>query len=78
VALILDTGPIVAALNAADPDHAACAALLTQSPEDLVIPVPVLVEVDYWLGKLGGPKVWQSLLGQTPFQYRPATSRKGS
>jgi uncharacterized protein len=62
VALVLDTGPIVAALNTADPDHAACASLLTQSQEDLVVPVPVLVEVDYWLCKLSGPKVWQTFV----------------
>jgi uncharacterized protein len=62
VALVLDTGPIVAALNTIDPAHAACADLLTQSQEDLVVPVPVLVEVDYWLRKLGGPKVLQSFV----------------
>jgi len=62
VALVLDTGPIVAALNAGDPDHARCAALLVDSPEDLVIPVLVLVEVDYWLRKLGGSQAWQTLV----------------
>ena len=55
--LILDTGPIVAALNAGDPDHDRCAALL-EDASDLLIPSPVLVEVDYWLIKLGGTKVW--------------------
>ncbi len=55
--LILDTGPIVAALNAQDPDHERCAALL-EGADDLLIPVPVLVEVDYWLIKLGGARVW--------------------
>jgi predicted nucleic acid-binding protein len=57
MALILDTGPIVAALNAGDADHRRCAALLGGG-EDLVVPSPVLVEVDYWLVKLGGPKAW--------------------
>jgi predicted nucleic acid-binding protein len=46
VTLILDTGPIVAALDASDPDHAACAGLLRDS-DDLVVPALVLVEVDY-------------------------------
>lgn len=55
--LILDTGPIVAALNADDPDHARCAALLADA-DDLLIPSPILVEVDYWLIKLGGTQVW--------------------
>ncbi len=55
--LVLDTGPIVAALNAQDPDHERCAALLADT-DDLLIPSPVLVEVDYWLIKLGGARVW--------------------
>lgn len=55
--LILDTGPIVAALNAQDPDHERCAALLADA-DDLLIPTPILVEVDYWLVKLGGAQVW--------------------
>jgi predicted nucleic acid-binding protein len=57
VTLVLDTGPIVAALNAEDPDHVRCAALLADA-DDLLIPTPVLVEVDYWLIKLGGTQVW--------------------
>lgn len=55
--LILDTGPIVAALNEQDPDHHRCVELLAGA-QDLLIPSPVLVEVDYWLIKLGGAKVW--------------------
>ena len=55
--LVLDTGPIVAALNEQDPDHKRCAALLTDA-DDLLIPSPILVEVDYWLVKLGGTQVW--------------------
>lgn len=55
--LILDTGPIVAALNRQDPDHERCAAMLADA-DDLLIPGPVLVEVDYWLVKLAGAKVW--------------------
>jgi predicted nucleic acid-binding protein len=54
VTLVLDTGPIVAALNRGDPDHARCAALLA-SHDDLLLPALVLVEVDYWLRKLAGP-----------------------
>ena len=55
--LILDTGPIVAALNADDPDHTRCAALLADA-DDLLIPSAILVEVDYWLIKLAGTQVW--------------------
>ncbi len=59
--LILDTGPIVAALNEGDPDHRRCADLLAEAG-DLLLPSPVLVEVDYWLVKLGGAKVWSDFV----------------
>lgn len=55
--LVLDTGPIVAVLNGGDRNHARCAALFS-ADDDLLVPVPVLVEVDYWLGKLVGAQVW--------------------
>lgn len=58
MALVLDTGPVVAALDRRDPDHARCVALLTGHPEDLVVPVLVLVEIDYWLCRLGGVEAW--------------------
>jgi predicted nucleic acid-binding protein len=61
VTLILDTGPIVAALNRGDPDHRRCADLLA-AERDLLIPSPVLVEVDYWLVKLGGVAVWSEFV----------------
>ncbi len=52
MSLILDTGPIIALLNAGDRDHERCRALLEDTDEELVIPAPVLVEVDYWCRKL--------------------------
>jgi uncharacterized protein len=48
VALICDTGPLYAAMDRADQDHSACTELLTSSREPLVVPAPVLVELD-WL-----------------------------
>ncbi|MBA2460255.1 MAG: PIN domain-containing protein [Actinobacteria bacterium] len=59
---MLDTGPIVALLDADDPEHAACVAMVEEVNEDLVIPVPVLVEVDYWLRKLFGGQTWQAFV----------------
>jgi predicted nucleic acid-binding protein len=56
--LILDTGPLLAALDAADPDHVRCASLLTESAEDLVVPTLVLAEVDYWCGRRLPPEAW--------------------
>jgi predicted nucleic acid-binding protein len=62
VALILDTGPLLAALDAADPDHDPCAALLTSATEDLVVPTLVLSELDYWCAARLGPSVWDTFL----------------
>jgi predicted nucleic acid-binding protein len=49
VALILDTGPLVAMLDASDPDHERCAELIQGSTEPRVVPVCVLVETEYLL-----------------------------
>jgi predicted nucleic acid-binding protein len=54
VALVLDTGPILALLDAGDPAHASSVAMVEEVDEDLVLPVCVLVEVDYWAHKLLG------------------------
>ncbi len=58
MALICDTGPLLAALDAADPDHERCARLLTTSDEDLVVPAFVLAELDYWCGRRLRPEAW--------------------
>jgi uncharacterized protein len=47
VALIVDTGPLVALLDATDPDHGRCEELLQGTDEPRVVPVCVLVEVEY-------------------------------
>lgn len=62
MALILDTGPLLAALDAADPDHRACAALLTQATDDLVVPMLVLAELDYWCGERLPANAWLAFL----------------
>lgn len=58
MALVLDTGVIYAALDGADPDHERCAELLGDSSEQLIVPDPVLVELDYWLRKKASLDVW--------------------
>jgi uncharacterized protein len=47
VALIVDAGPLVALLDATDPDHERCESLLQGTDEPRVVPVCVLVEVEY-------------------------------
>jgi predicted nucleic acid-binding protein len=62
VALILDTGPLLAALDAADPDHDSCALLVTEADEDLVVPTLVLAELDYWCHRRLSAGAWLSFL----------------
>jgi predicted nucleic acid-binding protein len=62
VALVLDTGPLLAALDAADPDHERCATLIVSAREDLVIPALVLAELDYWCHQRLGAEVWIDFL----------------
>lgn len=62
MALICDTGPLLAALDSDDPDHARCATLLTGAVEDLVVPALVLAELDYWCHKRGGKAAWIQFL----------------
>ncbi|MDQ3938850.1 MAG: PIN domain-containing protein [Chloroflexota bacterium] len=60
--MILDTGPLYASLDRSDTDHAACRALIEGAEEPLVIPAPVLVEVDYWIHRRLHPGVLVALL----------------
>lgn len=63
MALICDTGPLLAALDAADPDHRRCARLLTNADEDLLVPALVLAELDYWCSRRLPPEAWLVFLG---------------
>ena len=58
MALVCDTGPLLAALDAADPDHERCARLLTDATEDLIVPTLVLAELDYWCSRRLGSSAW--------------------
>jgi uncharacterized protein len=62
VALVCDTGPLLAGLDRDDPDHARCASLLTEATEDLVVPTLVLAELDYWCRKLRLEGAWLAFL----------------
>jgi uncharacterized protein len=64
VALVLDTGVLYAALDSSDPDHKRCASLLEQADEDLLIPAPVLVELDYWVRKFASAATWLTFVEQ--------------
>lgn len=60
MSLVLDTGPVMAALDADDADHAVCAALLAEADEPLVVPSAILVEVEYWCRTRVGRAAWQT------------------
>jgi uncharacterized protein len=62
MALVFDTGPLLAALDAADPDHDRCATLLEEVREDLVVPILVLAELDYWCHQRLGVDAWITFL----------------
>ena len=62
MALILDTGPLYASLDRSDQDHVACRSLIEDADEPLVIPAPVLVEVDYWIHQRLSPGVLVAFL----------------
>jgi predicted nucleic acid-binding protein len=62
VALIVDTGPLLAALDRRDAQHARCRALFESTDESLVIPAPVLVELDYLVQQHLHPGNFVSLL----------------
>ena len=57
MALILDTGPILALLDADDPAHARCSSLIDEIDEPLIVVAATLVEVDYWIRKRLQPEV---------------------
>lgn len=58
MALVLDTGVLYGALDTEDPDHDACRGLIEGSDELLVVPVLVLVELDYWVRKFATADAW--------------------
>ena len=62
MALILDTGPLYASLDRSDADYTACRKLIEESDEPLVVPGPVLVEVDCWVHVRLHPGVLVALL----------------
>lgn len=62
MALILDTGPLYASLDRSDQDHARCRDLIEVAEEPLIIPAPVLVEVDYLIHRSLNPGALVALL----------------
>jgi uncharacterized protein len=62
VALICDTGPLYAAIDRHDDAHEACAALLRGIAEPIVVPAPVIVELDWLVASRLGPDAFDAFL----------------
>ena len=59
--MITDTGVVYAAMDRNDPSHASCVELLERTGDPLVVPSPVLVELD-WIGDARGVPVLDATL----------------
>ncbi len=62
MALVLDTGPILAALDAGDTHHEACVQLFRLPGQRRTVVAPVLVELDHLLTRQVGPDAFPALL----------------
>lgn len=62
MALVLDTGPVLALLDADDPFHARCVDMIDAVDESFVLVAPTLVEIDYWIRKRLSLDAWQALV----------------
>ena len=49
--IVVDTGVLYAAADVDDNDHAACRDLINGHPGPLVVPLPVIGESSYMIGK---------------------------
>jgi uncharacterized protein len=71
---IVDTGPLLAALDAGDVNHEVCAALLRRRDLQLVVPSLVVTEVAYFAGVRLGPWVEAAFLrGLAAFEVEGPT-----
>lgn len=61
--LVLDSGPLVALGDRNDRDRGRVGQVLRAEPGRLVVPVPVVTEVDYLLGVRGGRQARLAFLG---------------
>lgn len=66
VALVCDTGPLYAAMDRREHDHAVCAGLLVTRREPLVVPSPVIVELAWLAGARLGPNAIDTFFSDVP------------
>ncbi len=61
--IVVDTGPLYAAVDTSDANHAACAALFSDPAGPLVLPVTVVVETSFLIERHLGPAAEARFLG---------------
>jgi uncharacterized protein len=69
MALILDTGVLYAALDTSEAVHSSCRRLIESAAEEVMIPSPILVEVDYFISRDLYPGVLLALLRDIQLGY---------
>lgn len=76
--VVCDTGPLVAAVNRRDRHHAVSIEVLTDGDPTLVVPVTVMVEVDYLLrARVGAEAARRFLSDVDAGRYVPAPVTAG-
>ena len=60
MALVLDTGVLLATLDHTEHGHESCRTLISEVREELVVPVPILTELEYLLRTRGSLAAWLS------------------
>ena len=61
--IVVDTGPLVALLDADDRHHERCRVWLESNQEPLAVPVPVVTETCYFIERDSGAEVEADFLG---------------
>jgi hypothetical protein len=56
--LVLDTSVLLAGLDQEDPENERCGPLLEATSEGLIVPLPVLTELDHLLGRRRKTDLW--------------------
>lgn len=64
MALVCDTGPLIAVLDRGDAAHERCAALFRDSRDGMLVPSPVLVELEYGLRHAVGVRAFPAVIDE--------------
>jgi predicted nucleic acid-binding protein len=77
LALVVDTGPLLAAGDPDDRDHERCQDLLDSTHEEIVVPAPVVVELEWMTTSRTQPgsfDVFLESVGRGEFRVEPSNA----